>query len=146
MKYNFNKVKNEEFILGLSVKELRSHLIKQTFTSVDLVHLFGYRCYTIGRELNLTTEENFYEALEEAEKKDKERREAIRKGTTDQLPYLHGIPISIKDQYGQKGKVSTLGTSFMCKSPDSEDCPAVKIFREAGAILLVKGNMPQIGM
>jgi Asp-tRNA(Asn)/Glu-tRNA(Gln) amidotransferase A subunit family amidase len=76
---------------------LREHLLKQTFTSVDLVNVFGKRCYTIGRALNLTAEENFEEALIEAEIKDKERLEAIKNGTTNQLPLFHGIPISIKD-------------------------------------------------
>jgi Asp-tRNA(Asn)/Glu-tRNA(Gln) amidotransferase A subunit family amidase len=62
-----------------------------------LIHVFAKRCYTIGRSLNLTTEENFEEAFILAELRDKERLEAIKNKTTDQLPPLHGIPISVKD-------------------------------------------------
>jgi Asp-tRNA(Asn)/Glu-tRNA(Gln) amidotransferase A subunit family amidase len=76
---------------------LKDHLLKQIFTSVDLVNVFGKRCYTIGRRLNLTAEEDFEYALKEAQIKDKERLEAIRNGTTHELPPFHGIPISVKD-------------------------------------------------
>ena len=49
------------------------------------------------RRLNLTAEENFIEAMEEAKRCDTERKEAIRNGTQESLPPLHSIPISIKD-------------------------------------------------
>lgn len=47
--YTFKKVENEELILSLDVKGLKEHLLKGSFTSVDLVHVFANRCYTIGR-------------------------------------------------------------------------------------------------
>ncbi len=64
---------------------------------MDLVNVFGKRCYTIGRELCLTTEENFEEAFEVAKKCDEERLKALNYGTIDDLNPLHGIPISVKD-------------------------------------------------
>ena len=79
----------------MSITDLKKGLIDGKFTSVDLVHVFGKRCQDIGRRLCLSAEENFEEALIEAESKDREREEAKLKGT--QLPPLHGIPISIKD-------------------------------------------------
>jgi Asp-tRNA(Asn)/Glu-tRNA(Gln) amidotransferase A subunit family amidase len=45
----------------------------------------------------LTCEEDFEYGLEEAKIKDQERQVAIRNGTVDQLPLLHGIPVSIKE-------------------------------------------------
>jgi hypothetical protein len=39
-------------------------------TSEDLVNVYGKRCYTIGRELNVVTEEYYDLALEEARKRD----------------------------------------------------------------------------
>jgi len=44
-----------------------------------------------------------------AKKKDKEREEARKNGTLDQLPIMHGVPISVKDTYNQVGKLSTAG-------------------------------------
>lgn len=49
------------------------------------------------RRLNLTAEENFAEAMEEAKRCDAERKEAIMNGIQESLPLLHGIPISVKD-------------------------------------------------
>jgi hypothetical protein len=52
---------------------LREELNKGTFTSVDLVNYYGKRCYTIGRELCLSTEELFDQALERAKDCDEKR-------------------------------------------------------------------------
>ena len=58
--FDISNIKNIEFILSLDVQGLRNELIKGTFTSTDLVNLFGFRCQKIGKKLNLTTEENFH--------------------------------------------------------------------------------------
>lgn len=50
--------------------QLRKGLFEGKFTSVDLVNVFGDRCQRIGRELNLSTEENFNKSLEMAAEKD----------------------------------------------------------------------------
>ncbi len=42
-------------------------------------------------------EENFENAMLEAISKDKEREEAKINGKLDELPPLHGIPFSMKD-------------------------------------------------
>lgn len=55
---------NVDYILSLDIKGLQHELRKGTFTSVDLVKVFSDRCQRIGRSLNLTTEENFSEALD----------------------------------------------------------------------------------
>jgi hypothetical protein len=56
-------VKNEKLILDSDVTQLKEGLIRGTYTSVDLVNVFAKRCFTIGRQLNLTCEENFEEAF-----------------------------------------------------------------------------------
>ena len=57
-------------------------LLARECTSVDLVNVYGERCYTIGRSLNLVTEEFYNEGLLLAKTKDKEREDAIAKGLT----------------------------------------------------------------
>ena len=86
-----------EVILDMDLAQLRLGLLRGEFTSEDLVHVFAKRCYTIGRQLNLTAEECFDEAVETSRLRDKERHEAVKNGRGDELPLLHGIPISIKD-------------------------------------------------
>jgi Asp-tRNA(Asn)/Glu-tRNA(Gln) amidotransferase A subunit family amidase len=62
-----------------------------------------------------------------AKKRDQERGEAKKKGTLDKLPIMHGVPISIKDLYEQKGKLATGGCQFLCQESDrfTEDAVAV---------------------
>ena len=50
---------NVELILQSDLQKLRQGLMKGKFSSVDLVNVFGERCQRIGRQLNLSTEENF---------------------------------------------------------------------------------------
>ena len=81
----------------MDVTQLKEGLLRGDFTSVDLVNVFGKRCYTIGRRLCLSAEEDFDSALVEAAEKDRERKEAIQNGTQGEMPVLHGIPVSIKE-------------------------------------------------
>jgi Asp-tRNA(Asn)/Glu-tRNA(Gln) amidotransferase A subunit family amidase len=81
----------------MDVTQLKEGLLRGDFTSVDLVNVFGKRCFTIGRRLCLSAEEDFDSALVEAAEKDRERREAIQNGSQGELPVLHGIPVSIKE-------------------------------------------------
>ena len=76
---------------------LRNLQINGEVSSVDIVSFFAQRCHTIGRKLNLVTEEYYNEALDEARYKDLETTRAIGKKKTNELGPLHGLPISIKD-------------------------------------------------
>ena len=76
---------------------LREHLLRGTFSSVDLVYVFGRRVSTIARQLCLSAEECIDEALIEARRCDQERQEALQRGSVHLLPPLHGIPISVKE-------------------------------------------------
>lgn len=91
----------------------------------------------------MMTEENYEEAFEEAKLRDKERLESIKNGTQDKLPALHGIPISIKDQLFQKGKYATIGIFSYCDKVMDFDAPSVSLLNKAGAIILVRSNVPQ---
>ena len=61
-----------DLIISLDLEGLRQGLVKGKFTSVDLVNVFGARAQTIARELELSAEENFTEALKMAAVKDSE--------------------------------------------------------------------------
>lgn len=104
-----------ELMKNADVSEIRAHLMKGTFTSVDLVNYFGNRCQTIGRELGLSTQELFTSGLVLAKKRDEERAESMKNGTQDQLPFLHGVPVSIKELFSMKGMLSTVGCAMLNK-------------------------------
>ncbi len=74
-------------------------------------------------------------ALEEAAKLDKLRKEGTILGS------LHGIPVLIKDSYNVKGLPTSNGVEALKSLTATDDAFAVKQLREAGAIILGKANM-----
>lgn len=78
---------------------------------MQLVKLFAKQIMVVGRKHNYHTEELFQEALDQAECKDRERRQALREGK--QLPFLHGIPISVKEIV--RVKISLIVSSMKSK-------------------------------
>jgi Asp-tRNA(Asn)/Glu-tRNA(Gln) amidotransferase A subunit family amidase len=61
----------------------------------------------------------------------------------ENLPYLHGIPISVKELLEMKGMRTTVGCA-MNEYIGKVDSPCITpIIEEGGAIPLVRGNVPQ---
>ncbi|KAL5356743.1 amidase signature domain-containing protein [Aspergillus floccosus] len=56
---------------------------------------------------------------------------------------LHGIPVSLKDQFDVCGLDSSLGYVGRAFSPRGEDAAVVTIMRELGAVIIAKTNVPQ---
>ncbi|MFO7776494.1 MAG: amidase family protein [Candidatus Hydrogenedentota bacterium] len=59
---------------------------------------------------------------------------------------LDGVPVVIKDQVDMVPYPTTAGTNFLGQSAAGEDATTVARLRAAGALLLGKGNMNEIGM
>ncbi len=56
---------------------------------------------------------------------------------------LHGVPITLKDQFDVKGADSTIGYVSRAFNPASKDAVVVQLLKELGAIILAKTNLPQ---
>lgn len=59
---------------------------------------------------------------------------------------LDGVPVAIKDEFNVKGYPTTSGTAFLGKAPAPRDALIVERLRRAGAILLGKTNMFELGL
>ena len=59
---------------------------------------------------------------------------------------LHGVPITIKDNIETAGVICTGGTKGRASFVPTEDATVVARMRAAGAILLGKTNMPELGL
>ncbi len=62
------------------------------------------------------------------------------------LSVLDGVPVAIKDEVDQTPYPTTVGTTFMGRGPAAEDATAVARLRAAGALLIGKANMHEIGI
>jgi len=58
---------------------------------------------------------------------------------------LHGIPVSIKELFDMKGRTSTVGCAMLGYKRE-KDSACVTPLVDAGAIPLVRGNVPQAAL
>jgi Asp-tRNA(Asn)/Glu-tRNA(Gln) amidotransferase A subunit family amidase len=70
--------------------------------------------------------------------------ERFRRGRP--LGPLDGVPVAVKDELDQRGYPTTVGTGFQGGAPAAEDAEAVARLRVAGALLVGKANMHEIGL
>ena len=70
--------------------------------------------------------------------------ERIRKGQP--LSFLDGVPVAIKDEIDLVPYPTTVGTKFMGSNPASWDSYVAARLRAAGALLVGKTNMHEIGI
>ncbi|KAI6760667.1 hypothetical protein HG530_009527 [Fusarium avenaceum] len=90
------------------------------------------------KKTNCLTEILFKDALAQAQELDCHyAKEGKPRGS------LHGIPISLKDQFNVKGYDTTLGYTSRAFKPASKDAVLVNILKKLGAIMICKTNLPQ---
>lgn len=80
----------------------------------------------------------FDDAIKDAEELD---RYFVRHGTT--IGPLHGVPVTLKDQFNVKGFDSTIGYVGRAYQPAQDDCALVKLLHSLGAVVIAKTNLPQ---
>ena len=56
---------------------------------------------------------------------------------------LHGVPVTLKDQFNVKGYDTTIGYTGRCFKPANSDAVLVQILRSMGAVVIAKTNLPQ---
>ena len=62
------------------------------------------------------------------------------------LSVFDGVPVAVKDEVDMLPYPTTVGTAFLGKSPCVEDSTVVARMRAAGAVLIGKANMHEIGI
>jgi Asp-tRNA(Asn)/Glu-tRNA(Gln) amidotransferase A subunit family amidase len=56
---------------------------------------------------------------------------------------LHGIPITLKDQFNIRGYDTTLGYVGRAFHPAEEDAVLLQLLKSHGAVVIAKTNLPQ---
>lgn len=133
-------------IVELSASEVVIAIREGTYSCVDVVVSYCHNAFNIGHlKLNAVTEAFFEEAIAAARETDKIRAAHAAAGTLDKLPLLFGLPISVKDQFIQKGAATTMGCSVFTAT-HANDGAILKAFRALGAIPFVRSCAPQMLM
>ncbi|KAJ5231353.1 uncharacterized protein N7469_005941 [Penicillium citrinum] len=121
-----------------SIVVLSQLLQKGDLTAEQVIEAYIKRAVVAHQLTNCLTEVCFEEALEQARALDSEF-----KLTRQPKGPLHGIPITLKDQFNVKGLDSTLGYVARSFSPADEDAVLVQMLKNMGAIIIAKTNLCQ---
>jgi amidase len=124
-------------ITSKSVVELLDKLIRAEWTSEEVTLAFSKRAAAAHQLTNCLSEILFESAVSDARALD-----AHLKDTGKPKGPLHGLPISLKDNFHVSGTDSTLGFLSLANDPASHDSTLVEILRNAGAVIYVKTNVP----
>ncbi|KAI1383703.1 amidase [Hypoxylon trugodes] len=118
----------------ISSGELKSEAVTRAY-----IHKFSSDlAIAAHNQTNCFTEILFQDALQRARELDNYR---IKHGNV--IGPLHGVPITIKDQFNVKGYDSTLGYVGRTFNPATEDAVLVDMLKKLGAVVLAKTNLPQ---
>jgi amidase len=114
-------------------------LKRREVSSAELVRMFIERCRTFNPRLNAVV--TLAEERARAEAAESDRRRA-RYGS---VRTLEGLPFTVKDTLATEGVRSTAGTRKLANYVADRDAATVAHLRAAGAILIGKSNVPELG-
>jgi fatty acid amide hydrolase len=116
--------------------ELARGIAAGRWSASDVVAAHIARIGAVDANLDAVVVRRFEAARVEAALADAAVREGVPLGP------LHGVPITLKEQFALAGTPATIGVAGA--SDDAEDGPLVTRLRAAGAIVLGKTNVPQL--
>ncbi|KAG9313359.1 general amidase [Chiua virens] len=108
------------------------------YTSVEVTTAYLKSAIIAHQATNCLTEIFVERALDRAREVDRYMTE--RGGP---MGPLHGLPISLKDQFMMKGLETIMGYACNIGKFAEDDCVLVEILYELGAVLFVRTNVPQ---
>ncbi|KAL4898488.1 amidase signature domain-containing protein [Aspergillus ambiguus] len=121
-----------------SVSTLLGYMKSGKYSAEQVTNAYIRRAVIAHQLANVITEVVFDDALSQAQELDR-----VFKKTGELKGPLHGIPVTVKDQFNIKGVDSTLGYVGRSFSPATEDAVIVQILKQMGAVVLLKSNLPQ---
>jgi amidase len=124
----------------LSATQLAEMLRAGEITSRQTVEAYFAQIKKHNPAYNAIVTFNEAEALAQADQADQTR------GAGKPCGALHGVPITIKDTYRVKGSRTTAGYPPLKDHIPDSDAVAVKLLKEAGAIIIGRTNTPTLAM
>jgi amidase len=132
-----------EEVVFTTVEALATAIRSGQTTSLAATVTLARRALLAQEQVNCLTEVFIDEALEVAKLRDAEVQQHRQAGTLDQLPLLHGVPMSIKDNMNIQGYDSSIGFSTLIHQPAEHDSTLVALLKQLGAVIYCKTNVPQ---
>jgi fatty acid amide hydrolase len=125
---------------GLSANELATRFAQGDATACEIVEAHIAQIEATDKSLNAVVTQTFDQARQAAEQQDQARRLGTELGP------LAGVPITIKECLEVAGTSATFGVPRLKDKLAKQDGPLVARLRQAGALILGKTNVPQLGI
>jgi fatty acid amide hydrolase len=126
-------------IVQLSATEIAKAIKSGKLSAREVTDAHIARIEAVNPQINAVVVPLFDEARKADEADAAQKRGAV-------LGALHGVPVTIKEQFLVKGTATTMGLTSQKNHRAAEDGPLVKRLRDAGAIILGKTNVSQMLM
>ncbi|KIX03040.1 uncharacterized protein Z518_06590 [Rhinocladiella mackenziei CBS 650.93] len=124
-------------ITSSTSSEIVDKVRTRTWSAKAVTSAFCKRAAAAHQLTNCLSETMFPEALASADVLDKALTQTGRV-----VGPLHGLPISIKDNFNVVGKDSTVGFVSWCNKPHQQNSVLVDLLKSLGAVVYVKTNVP----
>ncbi|WP_297355533.1 amidase [Paraburkholderia sp.] len=126
-------------LVSQSAVELKKRLDAREISPVELLDACIERIETLNPKINAFSATCFDRARAEAREAERDLANGNRQGI------LQGLPIGIKDLEETAGVLTTYGSPLFRSNVPSEDNALVQRLRGAGAIVVGKTNVPELG-
>ena len=123
-----------------SAGDLAAAIARGEVSSLEVVDSHLARIEAVNGHLNAVVRVLADEARAAAQAAD----EAVAAGA--ELGPLHGVPISVKDNIAVAGTPTTNGVPAFAEQNADEDALIVRRLKDAGAIVLTRTNLPDLGL
>ncbi|KAL6708841.1 hypothetical protein ACN47E_002248 [Coniothyrium glycines] len=124
-------------ITNSTASQILAKIASRSWSTEEVTKSFCKRAAAAHQLTNCLTDVFFDEAIQQAKALD----EHIQRTGRTKGP-LHGLPISLKDNFNIKGKDSTVGFTSLVDTPAEYNATLVDILEELGAVRYCKTNVP----
>jgi fatty acid amide hydrolase len=125
-------------LVDYSAAEIARRIASGELSSADVVESYLARIAEVEPKIHAVAVPRFDQARREAQEAD------ARRARGEQLPPLHGVPITIKECFYLAGTPCCIGLDRLRHELAEEDGALVRRLRRAGGIVLAKTNLPQL--
>ena len=120
----------------LPARQLAERIRKKQLTSLEATDLFIGRIEARDTDINAVVVRDFERARDDARERDRQ----LARG--DGVGPLHGVPMTIKEQYHRAGLPTTFGYPELARNVPTWDSDMATSLQAAGAVIIGKTNVP----
>jgi len=126
--------------------DLAAAIRQRTVSAVEVLEAHIAQIEEVNPQLNALVVEQFEQARTRANQIDAQLASGAGSHADEGCQPLLGVPVTIKEMFDLKGTPTTVGLADRRRRLVTRDAVTVRRLKQAGAVVLGKSNVPQLGM